>query len=218
MRGALLCVLVGCSSSTAPQMPDPMGDSDSGVVVMRKDAGNTFSDSGVMGFTCDPPAQPGELYALSAENLAGTRMVSMCEFRGKVMLIVNVASQCGYTPQYAGLQADYDKYQPKGLEILGFPCNQFGMQEPGTSEQITTFCTQMYGITFPMFAKIDVNGAMADPIYDWLKAQPGGAGDITWNFNKFLVGRDGKLIKRYDSPVTPDDPGLIADIEAALAK
>jgi glutathione peroxidase len=200
------------------QMSDVDADSDSGTMITRKDAGNTFSDTGVMGFTCDPPPNAGEIYNFSAENLAGTRMVSMCEYRGKVMLIVNVASQCGYTPQYTGLQADYDKYAMKGFVILGFPCNQFGMQEPGTSEQISTFCTQMYGITFPMFAKIDVNGASADPIYNWLKAQPGGAGDITWNFNKFLIGRDGKLIKRYDSPVTPEDPGLIADIEAALAK
>src|SRR5581483_3228819 len=101
MRGAWLFLCVGCSSSTPVQMQDPMGDPDTGTGVTRHDAGNTFADTGVMGFTCDPPAKPGELYTLSAENLAGTKMVSMCEFRGKVILIVNVASQCGYTPQYA---------------------------------------------------------------------------------------------------------------------
>ncbi len=219
MRGLMLCLLAGCTSVTDPmQMPMPSADPDTGTTPPPKDAGNTFSDTGVMVATCDPPAKQNELYALSAMNLAGTKMVSMCDYRGKVMLIVNVASQCGYTPQYAGLQADYDKYEKQGFVILGFPCNQFGAQEPGTGEAISTFCTTMYGITFPMFSKIDVNGAKTDPIYTWLKAQPGGAGDITWNFNKFLVGRDGKLVKRYDSPVTPQDTGLIADIEAALAK
>jgi glutathione peroxidase len=142
----------------------------------------------------------------------------MCEYRGKVILVVNTASQCGFTPQYAGLETDFENYDPKGFVILGFPCNQFGMQEPGDAGNISDFCTQMYGITFPMFQKIDVNGMNADPLYVWLKAQPGGTGDITWNFNKFLLGRDGKLIKRYDSTVTPEDPGLNADIQAALAK
>jgi len=167
---------------------------------------------------CDPPAGPNELYALSARDLANTRDVSMCEFRGKVLLIVNTASFCGYTPQYMGLETIYENYQAKGFVILGFPCNQFGMQEPGDAGDISTFCTSHYGISFPMFSKIDVNGANANPIYVWLKAQPGGAGDITWNFNKFLVGRDGKLAKRYDSSIDPQNPQLLMDIEAALAK
>jgi glutathione peroxidase len=184
----------------------------------RLDSGKPPGDSGDGGFVCDPPAAPGSFYALSARNLANTRDVSMCEFRGKVILVVNTASYCGYTPQYKGLEDDYEKYQAQGFVILGFPCNQFGMQEPGDASDISNFCTSMYGVTFPMFQKIDVNGPNAHPIYVWLKAQPGGAGDITWNFNKFLLGRDGKLIKRYDSAVDPANPTLIADIEAALAK
>jgi glutathione peroxidase len=216
-----IVLLVGCSSAAAPQ-PQDGGDPDgSPPPIQKKDGGgNTFSDAGSDGgpFVCSPAAKPGELYELSARNLANTRDVSMCEYRGQVLLIVNVASQCAYTPQYAPLQTIYEKYLPKGFAVLGFPCNQFGAQEPGTPMDITTFCTQMYGITFPMFGKSNVNGASTNPIYTWLKAQPGGAGDITWNFNKFLIGRDGKLIKRYDSAVTPDSAQLTADIEAALAK
>jgi glutathione peroxidase len=223
MRWAMVCLLglstAGCTASTTPQTGADAGDSDTGTTdPPKKDAGNTFADSGVMQMTCDPPPQPTEIYNLGAMNLAGTEKISMCNYRGKVMLIVNVASKCGYTPQYAGLQTNWDKYSKQGFVTLGFPCNQFGAQEPGTGEDISEFCTTMYGITFPMFAKIDVNGANTDPIYVWLKAQPGGAGNISWNFNKFLVGRDGKLIKRYSETVTPQDPGLIADIEAALAK
>jgi len=218
--GAAL-VAAGCSSQAAP--PAQQGDPDSGSnpVVKKDGGGNTFADSGpgdAGPWTCSPAAKPGELWELSARNLADTRDVSMCEYRGQVLLIVNVASYCGYTPQYTPLQAVYEKYQAKGFAILGFPCNQFGAQEPGTNMDISTFCTTKYGITFPMFAKVDVNGANQHPIYTWLKAQPGGAGDITWNFNKFLIGRDGKLIKRYDSAVTPDAAELTADLEAALAK
>jgi glutathione peroxidase len=218
---ALLPLVFACSSSTTDTLP-PATDDDGGVVP-KKDAGGLVSnDAGggdaVAPFVCNPAAAPGSIYELSYQNLGATRTVSLCEFRGQVMLIVNVASACGYTPQYTPLEALYSKYYAKKFAVLGFPCNQFGAQEQGTDEEISTFCTTKYNITFPMFTKSNVNPPNENPIYTWLKKQPGGAGDITWNFNKFLIGRDGKLIKRYDSAIAPDDPGLIADIEAALAK
>lgn len=211
-------VMMACTTSDGPRgISDPP---DTSVIAPpKKDAADLVSfDSSVAdsSFVCDPPASPNGFYALSSKDLGQTRDVSMCEFRGDVVLVVNVASQCGYTPQYKPLEALYQKYIAQKFVVLGFPCNQFGGQEPGTDKDISTFCTTEYGITFPMFTKSNVNAPTENPIYTWLKAQPGGAGDITWNFNKFLLSRSGALIKRYDSPVAPDDPGLIADIEAAL--
>ena len=133
---------------------------------------------------------------------------------GDVVLVVNTASECGLTPQYEGLQALYDTYAPRGLAILGFPCDQFGHQEPGTEEEIAGFCEQNYGATFPMFAKVDVNGPDAHPLFAWLKETAGG-GDIRWNFGKFLVGRDGSSVARYAPQLEPDE--LAADIESLLA-
>ena len=124
--------------------------------------------------------------------------VSLAEYKGKVLLIVNTATRCGFTPQYKELEALYERYSKDGLEILDFPCNQFGEQAPGTIQEIHSFCTANFDIHFPQFDKIDVNGENAHPLYTWLKAQAGG-GDIKWNFTKFLVGRDGKVIKRYES-------------------
>lgn len=124
--------------------------------------------------------------------------VNMSDFQGKTLLIVNVASKCGYTKQYAPLEALHKKYRDKGLQIVGFPCNQFANQEPGTNEEIQAFCTLNYGVTFPIFAKIDVNGADAHPLYKYLKEATGG-NPIKWNFNKFLVDKSGKVIKRYQS-------------------
>jgi glutathione peroxidase-family protein len=124
--------------------------------------------------------------------------VSMADYKGKVLLIVNTATRCGFTPQYKDLEPLYQKYHNQGFEILDFPCNQFGQQAPGTIEEIHQFCTSNYDIHFPQFDKIDVNGEKAHPLYTWLKAQAGG-GDIKWNFTKFLIGRDGKVIKRYES-------------------
>jgi glutathione peroxidase len=149
------------------------------------------------------------IYAMNAELLGG-RAVALSEFRGKVMLIVNTASKCGFTPQYAGLEALYRRYEKRGLMVLGFPCNQFGKQEPGTAEQIGTFCEQKYSVSFPMFAKIDVNGKNAHPLYRFLnREKPAGfrwlLGDgIRWNFTKFLVGRDGRVAARFGSSVTPE--------------
>jgi len=144
---------------------------------------------------------------------------SLGSYRDKVLLIVNVASQCGLTPQYAGLQQLYERYRERGLEVLGFPCNQFAGQEPGSEAEIQAFCTTRYGVTFPLFAKIDVNGSARAPLYAWLTTQdakPEGTGDIRWNFGKFLVGRDGRVAARFDPRQAPDSPELVAALEQAL--
>jgi glutathione peroxidase len=143
--------------------------------------------------------------------------VELEQYRGKILLVVNVASACGYTPQYEGLQALFQKYSDQGLMVLGFPCNQFGAQESGTNEEIQSFCTGRFGVKFPVLAKIDVNGAGADPLYVHLKKEaPGilGTEAIKWNFTKFLVGRDGRVIKRYAPQDKPDQ--IERDIQAAL--
>ncbi|MFM9881016.1 MAG: glutathione peroxidase, partial [Burkholderiaceae bacterium] len=140
------------------------------------------------------------------------------QYAGQVLLIVNTASACGYTPQFAGLQDLYTTYGLRGLAVLGFPCNQFGAQDSGSNEEIAEFCSLNYGVSFPMMAKIDVNGANAHPLYQWLTREaPGllGSRAIKWNFTKFLVGRDGRVLKRYGSMDAPEK--LTKDIEAALA-
>jgi glutathione peroxidase len=139
------------------------------------------------------------------------------EYRGEVLLIVNVASKCGFTPQYAGLQALQDSHHARGFNVLAFPCDQFGHQEPGTDSEIQQFCETRFGVTFPLFAKIDVNGPRADPLYVYLKSQKGGllGSAIKWNFTKFLIGRTGAVIGRFPPTTTP--VALGSDIEAALA-
>jgi glutathione peroxidase len=156
------------------------------------------------------------LYKLSAKRLDGSKQ-SMKDYKGKVMLIVNVASGCGFTPQYAGLEALWQKYGKRGLVVLGFPCNQFGGQEPGDEAAIGEFCSLTYDVTFPMFAKVDVNGADTHPVFAFLKAgAPGvlGTEGIKWNFTKFLVDRDGKVVDRYASAHKPED--MAGDIERLL--
>ena len=140
-------------------------------------------------------------------------------YKGKVALIVNVASQCGYTPQYAGLEKLYEKFKDKGFVILGFPANNFGAQEPGTNEEIKTFCSSKYNVTFPMYGKISVAGADKAPLYQFLtdkQANPATGGEIKWNFTKFLVGKDGKVISRFESAVKPESAEVTGAIEKAL--
>ena len=147
----------------------------------------------------------GGVYDYKAKSLDG-REVALSDYQGKVMLIVNTASKCGFTPQYAGLEEIYRAYQGKGLTILGFPCNQFGHQEPGGAEEISAFCERNYGVTFPMFEKIEVNGANTHPLYQYLKVEkPGllGTKNIKWNFTKFLVDRTGKVVARFAPTDTP---------------
>lgn len=156
-------------------------------------------------------------YSFTAERLDG-QMQYFSEFAGKVVLIVNTASKCGFTPQYAGLEALYKKYKDEGLVILGFPCNQFGSQEPGGTDQIAQTCSINYGVTFPMFAKVDVNGIGAHPLFAWLTSElPGWLGkSIKWNFTKFLISRDGKPIKRFATITKPE--ALEKFIQQQLAK
>ncbi len=150
----------------------------------------------------------------SATTLTGQEQ-DLAAYAGKVVLVVNTASQCGLTPQFEGLEALYEKYADEGLVVLGFPCNQFAGQEPGTSDEIGAFCQRNYGVSFPMFEKVDVNGKDAHPLYAWLKKEKGGLlSMIKWNFTKFLIGRDGKVIARYSPTTDPAD--LAADIEKAL--
>jgi glutathione peroxidase len=147
--------------------------------------------------------------------------VDLSRYKGKVLLIVNTASRCGYTPQYKGLEALHEKYSKDGLAVLGFPCNQFGRQEPGTAQQIQDFCSTKYKVTFDMFEKINVNGPKKSPLYKWLEsaeATPSDPGPVGWNFEKFLVGRDGKVIARFRSADKPESPKVVAAIETALQK
>jgi glutathione peroxidase len=153
------------------------------------------------------------IYDFTARDIDGAER-SLSEFRGKVLLIVNTASQCGFTSQYKGLEELHRKYAAQGVEVLGFPCNQFGKQEPGDAAEIKTFCSINYDVTFPMFAKIDVNGPGAHPLYDYLTRAKGGGllgRRIKWNFTKFLVGRDGKVLARFAPTVKPEAlDGVIA--------
>ncbi len=158
----------------------------------------------------------GSIYDITVKDIDGKDTV-LAGYQGKVLLIVNVASKCGYTPQYKNLEAVYQKYQSQGLVILGFPCNQFGSQEPGTDAEIKQFCSSKYDVTFPLFDKIEVNGPNRHPLYTALAGDASPfPGNIKWNFTKFLIGRDGKILNRFDSKVTPDSPEATAAIEAAL--
>ena len=156
-------------------------------------------------------------YDFEAVDIDG-KTVSLSDYRGKALLVVNVASKCGFTPQYTGLEKLWQDYRERGLVVLGFPCDQFGNQEPGNEEEIKNFCSLTYEVDFPLFAKVDVNGAQAHPLWKWLKQEKSGLlgiSAIKWNFSKFLVGRDGKVIKRYAPTDTPES--IAGDIRAALA-
>jgi glutathione peroxidase len=160
------------------------------------------------------------VHDLELRTLAGAP-ASMRDFAGTAVLVVNVASECGLTPQYAGLQRLHERFADRGFSVAGFPCNQFGAQEPGTAAQISEFCTVNYGATFPMFAKIDVNGPDRHPLYALLAEVPdaaGESGDIQWNFEKFLIAPDGAVVGRFRPGTEPEAPELIAAIEAALPR
>lgn len=157
------------------------------------------------------------IYDFQTQSISG-KDIALSDFKGQAMLIVNTASKCGFTPQFGGLEELHKTYSGKGLAVLGFPCNQFGSQDPGADSEIAAFCQVNYGVSFPMMGKVDVNGPKAHPLYQWLSAEaPGllGSKSIKWNFTKFLVGKDGQVIKRYAPLDKPAD--LAKDIEAALA-
>lgn len=155
---------------------------------------------------------PMSLHEIALNTLEG-KSRSLAAYQGKVVLAVNVASECGYTPQYAGLQQLYTTYKDRGLVVLGFPCNQFGGQEPGSAAQIETFCQKNYGVTFPLFEKLEVKGAHQAPLYQFLTAKHG---EPAWNFHKYLVGKDGQVLQAFNSKVSPESAELKAAIEAAL--
>ena len=173
-----------------------------------------FAASSLLQVVCTHAAD--SIYAISLKDIDG-KSTSLKAYEVKVLLIVNVASRCGYTPQYAGLEALQEKYKDQGFSVLGFPCNQFGGQEPGTNEEIKQFCSSQYQVTFPLFDKIEVNGPNRHPLYVLLagKGSPF-PGSIKWNFNKFLIGRDGKILERFDSKVKPDSAELVQSVEKAL--
>src|SRR6266496_1403893 len=157
------------------------------------------------------------LYEIPLKDING-KDASLKDYQGKVLLVVNVASHCGLTPQYQALEAIHRKYKAKGFTVLGFPCNDFGAQEPGTAGEIKKFCSEKYDVTFPLFAKLHVKGSEQHPLYAALTGKDSPfPGDIKWNFGKFLIGRDGKVLKRWDSKVTPDSADITGAIEEALA-
>src|ERR1700758_2671372 len=157
------------------------------------------------------------LYTFTLNSIDG-KAAPLADYKGKVILIVNVASQCGYTPQYSALESTYEKYKGQGFVILGFPANNFGAQEPGTNEEIKTFCTRKYNVTFPMYAKISVKGDDQAPLYSYLTKDAGAsvAGDIKWNFTKFLVDRNGNVVQRFEPAVTPDSTEVTNAVEKQL--
>ena len=171
----------------------------------------------LMAAQCVLADSPASLYEIPLKDIDG-KGTSLKKYSGKVMLIVNVASECGNTPQYGPLEALHQKYQAKGLFVLGFPCNDFGGQEPGTPAEIKSFCTKNYSVTFPMFAKLHATGDGKQPLYAALTGSGSPfPGDVTWNFGKFLIGRDGKILKRFDPDAAPDSDEVVKAIEAALA-
>jgi glutathione peroxidase len=189
----LALLLMGCDGGSSKAGPP----ADAPTVATRKQEGQTMS-----------------FHDFTMKDIFGADK-SLAEYRGKVALVVNVASECGFTPQYEGLEKLHEKLSSRGFAVLGFPSNDYGAQEPGTDAEIATFCTSKYGIKFPMFSKITVKGSAKHPLYAFL-TQAAPAGEVKWNFEKFLVGKDGQVIARYPSNVTPEDEKLLKAIEGAL--
>ncbi len=168
-----------------------------------------------MDLALDAPKNPTSIYDFKMKNIDG-ETVPLSKYKGKVLLVVNVASKCGFTPQYTGLQSLYSKYHSKGFEILGFPANNFGAQEPGTDSEIKQFCTGTYNVTFPMFSKISVKGDDEHPLYKWLIASADRHDDIEWNFCKFMIDKNGHVIHRWASKTTPESAELTTALDNAL--
>lgn len=176
----------------------------------------TLFIAGMLLTTAALPA--ASIYDYTLNSIDG-KPTPLSEFKGKVVMLVNVASRCGYTPQYAGLESLYKKHKDQGFVIVGIPANNFGSQEPGTNAEIKTFCSSKYNVTFPMMAKVSVKGSDKAPLYEYLTSQhanPKSGGEIQWNFTKFLIGRDGQIVQRFEPAVTPDDPELNKAVEKAL--
>ena len=178
-----------------------------------------FLSLGVLILMVTPAFAASSIYDFTLPSIDGQAM-PLSNYKGKVVLLVNVASRCGFTPQYKGLEALYEKYKDQGFVILGFPANNFGSQEPGTNQEIKTFCSTKYSVTFPMYAKVSVKGADQTPLYQYLttQADPTHTGDIKWNFTKFLVDRDGHVVQRFESAVTPDSQEVVSAVEKQLSR
>lgn len=161
-------------------------------------------------------AAESQVYGMTARLIEGRDKI-LEDYRGKVILIVNTASRCGFTPQYAGLESLYQKYRDRGFEILAFPSNDFGGQEPGTNQEIREFCDLRFRVTFDLFEKIHVKGSSAHPLFRYLAGESEFPGEVTWNFNKFLIGPDGRVVARFDSRVAPEAPELVASLEKTLS-
>ena len=221
---AVIVAVIACNGCTSTSSNDSRAVPESPPTKIPPPVGTT--DPPPTDPTNDPDAGScsgiaGELSALTVQSLTGD-VVPLCRFKGNVLLIVNVASQCGYTPQYAPLQTQYDKYRASGFYVLGFPSRSFN-QEFADAGDVSTFCTNTYHITFPMFAIANVNAPDEQPVYGWLKGQwhpthSTETVDVQWNFEKYLVSRDGKVTNRFLTAITPDDPTVIAAVEAELAK
>jgi glutathione peroxidase len=216
--------LAGCTSSSTPEPPGggTTVTPAPGTGAPRPPPSGEPETPAPPDPTTDPNAgacvgKAGELYALSAKKLTAGDDIPLCRFSGSVLMIVNVASHCGYTPQYAPLQALYTKYRAQGFYVLGFPSKSFN-QEFSDDKDVSAFCTDEYKITFPMFAIANVNAPMEQPVYTWLKAQPGYEADIPWNFEKFILSRHGKIVSRVPYTTSPDNTAVVATIEAELAK
>jgi glutathione peroxidase len=205
--GAALCLAVSTMALLLVKAPGATAGANAGA--------NTGVNEGANGVG---KGTAKSVYDFTLKNSKG-KDVKLEEFRGQVVMLVNVASKCGYTPQYEGLQKIYERYKDQGFTILGFPANNFGAQEPGTNEEIQEFCRINYGVTFPVFSKISVKGDDQHPLYKYLTERatnPNFAGEIKWNFNKFLVGRDGRILARFDSGDKPEDAKVTQAIERAL--
>lgn len=212
MRGLLVAVAIACGLI-------PIIGCDGEGDASPAQGGAEVSEAAVDTREAAGGARPAPIYGFELKDIGG-QTVSLAEYRGRVLLLVNVASRCGYTKQYAGLQALNAKYGDRGLVVMGFPANNFGGQEPGTNEEIRQFCTANFGVSFPMFAKIFVKGDDIHPLYRYLTdsaSNPGFGGPIPWNFTKFLVARDGRILGRYAPNVEPLSGQLVRDVEEALA-
>jgi glutathione peroxidase len=214
-----LALVVGCSKPEAPKPKDP-APYDHTAAPSPKVTPQALPAAG----TAPPPVavtkELDPMWTSPIKTLRG-KPLALADYKGKALMLVNVASECGLTPQYTALEALQQKYEPKGFTVIGFPCNQFGGQEPGTAEEIEKFCSVNYGITFPITEKIEVNGDGRHEVYKSLTSiadAKGHSGDIRWNFEKFVVSADGTKVTRFHPKTTPDDPAVIAAVEAALPK
>jgi glutathione peroxidase len=217
VAGAAVLALAACKKEPTPkEAPHDVVYGDTA----KKEQAVNLPAAGTPPPATPAPADFGGIWDVPLKTLSG-QPTTLAAYKGKAVLVVNVASACGLTPQYAALEAVQDKYASKGFTVVGFPCNQFGGQEPGTAEEIETFCSTNYGISFPIMEKVEVNGEAKSPVYNKLTPiadAKGHAGDIRWNFEKFLISADGQSITRFHPKTPPDDPTVIGAIEAALPK